>query len=130
MHSCMTKSMTKSMTTVTPAWIARAVGPTHYGYTKRRAELICLEASAAKGDDTGSKGKRRDAGTMLVVALRMPGVYAWNDCLIVGPLLSGELRTVPGRRDGATVDFVYVENAAHAHCCAIETLLDDRPGGR
>jgi nucleoside-diphosphate-sugar epimerase len=108
---------------------------THYGYTKRRAELICLDASTVPtnvkhGKSTEQRTQRAGDGTMLVVALRMPGVYAWNDRLIVGPLLRGELRTVPGSRHGAKVDFVYIENAAHAHCCAVETVLDDSPGGR
>jgi nucleoside-diphosphate-sugar epimerase/ADP-ribose pyrophosphatase YjhB (NUDIX family) len=104
-------------------------GPNHYSATKRRAELIALGANHAacrSGDSGGSDGKLPAARDLLTCAIRIPGVYHAHDPLIVAPLLSGAVRAVPGARAGAgaaVTDFVYLENAAHAHCCALRTLL-------
>ena len=44
--------------------------------------------------------------------------------MIVDPLLDGTLTHVPTRGgDEALIDFCYVENAAHAHCVAVDALL-------
>lgn len=92
----------------------------HYSREKYRAERIVLAAN--------------EPG-FATLALRLPGLYGLGDRLIVDPLLRGTLSHVPSvasEPDGCTIDFCYVENAAHAHCVALDALAT-RPatvGGR
>jgi nucleoside-diphosphate-sugar epimerase len=80
----------------------------HYSRTKYVAERLALSAN--------SKG-------FAVCALRLPGLYGLGDSLIVDPLLSGRMTHVPCGGDECLIDFCYVENAAHAHCVALDRLL-------
>jgi sterol-4alpha-carboxylate 3-dehydrogenase (decarboxylating) len=80
----------------------------HYSRTKYQAERLALSAN--------SKG-------FAACALRLPGLYGLGDSLIVDPLLSGLMTHVPYGGDDCLIDFCYVENAAHAHCIALEALL-------
>ena len=60
---------------------------------------------------------------MPVVALRLPGLYGLGDRLIVDPLLEGTMSAAPSGGPAVVVDFCFVENAAHAHCVAVDALL-------
>eukprot|EP00936_MAST-01D_sp_MAST-1D-sp1_P000094 g94.t1 len=68
--------------------------PHYYGATKRRAETIVLAANDTGDAPSGAHESVSDTsggipGAFLVAALRLPGVYAHDDPLIVMPLLSG-----------------------------------------
>ena len=63
-------------------------------------------------------------------ALRLPGLYGLGDSLIVDPLLSGRLTHVPCGGEECLIDFCYVENAAHAHCVALDALLGSPSASR
>ena len=80
----------------------------HYSRTKYVAERLALSANS-----------KSFAGC----ALRLPGLYGLGDSLIVDPLLSGQMTHVPCGGDECLIDFCYVENAAHAHCVALDGLL-------
>ena len=85
-----------------------------YSKTKFAAERIALAANDPRG--------------FAVVALRLPGLYGVGDRTLVDALLSGKLTHAPAGRDGSapTIDFCYVENAAHAHCVALDALCQRR----
>jgi nucleoside-diphosphate-sugar epimerase len=83
-----------------------------YACSKAKAELLTLSY--------GKKGAK--VRCFRTCALRLPGVYGYNDPWLFGPLLRGELHALPGDPKKC-VEMVYVENAAHGHVCALETLL-------
>ena len=64
-----------------------------------------------------------DASGFRVCALRCPMIFGLDDPLVVAPILRGELDRVPDMGANVHVEFVYVENAAAAHCCALAALL-------
>lgn len=80
----------------------------HYSRSKHAAEELVLGA-----DEPG----------FTTCAIRLPGLYGLGDNMIVDPMLSGLVSSVP-TGDDVMIDFCYVENAAHAHLCALNTLLD------
>jgi nucleoside-diphosphate-sugar epimerase len=81
----------------------------HYSRTKYEAERLAISAHRPP--------------ELAVTVLRLPGVYGLGDSRIVDPLLSGLMTHVPSGGEGCLIDFCYVENAAHAHCVAVEALL-------
>ena len=57
------------------------------------------------------------------MALRLPGIYGVGDNMIIDPIVSDGISSVPSGGSDVRIDFCYVENAAHAHACAVATLL-------
>ena len=82
---------------------------TDYARSKGLAEAAVLEANYFKFG----------FGTL---ALRLPGIYGYGDPWVFGPLARGENNPSPAD-PAAKLEMVYVENAALAHVCAIETIL-------
>ena len=76
----------------------------------------------ADSDDDDDDDARSSFATC---ALRFPGIYGSDDPLMVGPFLDGGVDSVPAGSAAATMDVIYVENAAHAHCLAVEGLLNN-----
>lgn len=94
--------------------------PFHYGHTKALAEQSILEAHNPRGTD------------LRTVALRPHLVWGKGDPHIAPRLISqaraGKLKQVG---DGTNkVDMTHVRNAASAHWKALESLQEDRSGGK
>merc|ERR1711935_493236 len=95
--------------------------PNAYSRTKHHAEQAVLNANVMGNDE----GEGEEGSTFATCALRFPGIYGADDPLMIGPFLDGGIDSVPAGAATATMDVIYVENAAHAHCLAVTGLLNN-----
>lgn len=72
---------------------------------------------------SASDDPEHENSTFFTCVNRFPGLYGLNDKLVVSVMIEGELSVFPSRTD-VRVEMLYLKNAAHAHICALKSLLD------
>jgi nucleoside-diphosphate-sugar epimerase len=87
---------------------------TPWGKAHLQTEKLVREASDDPNDEHSQ---------FFTCSNRLPGLFGLNDKLVVSVIIEGELAVFPSRTD-VRVEMLYIKNAAHAHVCALRSLLD------